>query len=139
MFRILQIHQVLSEEAVAAVLPSIVITAEILIITTLYCLIHLYSKLPVFLLCLLLCVSLVASVVLTLAVWLAVRQTEYSEKYIALRRSVRLTKGEQSFLRSCRQLKWKIGNTFVLSRDSLSTIYQDIIVTGTINLLLTFN
>ena len=138
LFRIVQIHQGLAEEAVDHILPSIIITAEVLIITTLYCLIHLYAKLPLFLLCLLVCVSLVASVVLIFGVLFAVRETEYSEKYIALGRSIRLEKSEQLFLRSCRPLQWKIGSTFVLSRGSLLTIYQDIIVTCTINLLLTF-
>ena len=138
LFRSLQVHHKFAEDAFDAILPSTVIVAEVLIVTTLYCLIRLYSSLHFFLLCLLLCISLFTTVLLTLGIWLAVQATEYSEKYIELGRSRQPTKSEDVFLRSCRKFKWKIGNTFVLSRDSLPTIYRDIIVTYTINLLLTF-
>lgn len=138
MFRILQIHHQMAEDIAGPILPSIVVVAELLIVTTLYCLIRLYSSIHLFLLFALLSVSFFATVVLTLAIWLAVRTTEYSEKFIALGHSIQLTKGENLFLRSCHRLRWKIGKTFVLTRDSLPTIYQDIIGAYTINLLLTF-
>ena len=140
LFRILQIHHKMAEDFIAPISPSTIVVAELLIITTLYCLIHLYSSIHFFLLVALFCVSIFTMVVLTLAIWLAARATECSQKYIDLGHSVQLSisKSEHLFLRSCYSIRFKIGDTFFLSRDSLATIYQDIIVAYTINLLLTF-
>ena len=42
------------------------------------------------------------------------------------------------FLVSCRPLVLKVGDTFVITRDTFPTISQDIILTTLINLLITF-
>ena len=128
----------MASDTARPILPAMITVGEIMIITTLYCFIRLYSSVQIFVLCTLFCVGFFATVVLTLGIWSGLRATEYSEKYIALANSVQMTKEEKIFFISCSPLRWRIGNTFLLCRDSLPTIFKDIIVGFSIQLLITF-
>ena len=45
---------------------------------------------------------------------------------------------DKVFLASCRPLALKVGDTFIITKESFPTISQDIILTTLINLLITF-
>ena len=48
------------------------------------------------------------------------------------------TKEDRTFLKSCATLKFKVGETFTISRETFPTMSQQIILNNLVNLLVTF-
>jgi hypothetical protein len=78
-------------------------------------------------------IGLLTLLVLQLAIGFAVNLTESSDEF--LRTGIRLNRGsralrqlDKKFFRSCRPLKWKIGNCFTLTRFTFPQIFDGIII-----------
>ena len=138
----LQIHHAMSDEILEPFLlaPQIAMS-EIMIVASLYSLLRLYSSMRLFVTVGVFSIGTVCATVLTIETWLAARETESSEKYIATAATHPVNKIEiakKLFLRSCYPLKRKVGGTFVLSKHSIPAIFQDIVISNLINLLIAY-
>ncbi len=121
-FRMHQIHHALACDVVKYALPIVIPVAEFLIVVTFYSVIRLSSSFNAFITLTLMAVGLVAGMVLKLAIDVAVRITEKSETIRALALRKGFTKADIRFFRSCRPLKWKIGSSFTLTRETFPHI-----------------
>ncbi len=137
-FRMHQIHHALACDVVKYALPIVIPVAEFLIVVTFYSVIRLSSSFNAFITLTLMAVGLVAGMVLKLGIDVAVRVTEKSETIRALALRKGFTKADIRFFRSCRPLKWKIGSTFTITRETFPHILNEIIIANVINLLVAF-
>jgi hypothetical protein len=133
-----QIHHAVACDVVKYALPIVMPMAELLIVVALYSVIRLSSSLNALITLTLMAVGLVAGMVLKLGIDVAVRVTEKSETIRALALRKGFTKADIRFFRSCRPLKWKIGSTFTITRETFPHILNEIIIANVINLLVAF-
>jgi hypothetical protein len=142
-YRMLQVHHRTSIEIAGPVLPPMICCAELIIIVAAYSIImHADNKAVTIVSAM--CVGLVATILLVFALMYAIESIEISQKYIEVVKHVQSTKvmtpAEVKIFRSLYPLDWKIGyggNGFKLTKESIPTIFQDIIVGNLINLIVT--
>jgi len=133
-------HQWAMEVFEVMVIPAYVTGGEYFVIFAMFLLIRINFTEP-YLPVITGSIGVICFVVLKLAIEYAARLADASAEFGKPRFSVKgtkLSKYDRAFLRSCRPLLVKVGKTFKISRDTFPTISQDIIMSGLINLLLTF-
>jgi hypothetical protein len=145
LYRAMQVHHQLAYDAARPVLPSMVMIAESLIIGCAFTLIKAEPTENPVITWGALCVGVIATSVLTLALRLAVKATEVSGKYVEVKNHLELdpnkilSKYDRKLFNSYYSLKWKIGYSgigFIITRETIPTVFQDIIIANVINLIL---
>jgi len=122
-------------------LPGYVVTAELVIIATLFVSIKLINNSGIELILSFVGtgIAITALSCVKAAMDYAWSTTKLSQKLSRIGRIRKnLTKEDKLFLISCRPLKIKVGNTFTITNQTLPTIVQDIVMGSLINLLLAF-
>jgi len=139
-YRSLQVHHGMATEASKAFLPVVIPTAEVILITSIFTVIRFHDRFNQLLLLALIFVALFAGIMLGLAIENAVRVTTKSAKMGELGSSSgrRFEKEDVAFFKSCLPLKWKIGGSFSLNRDTFIRIMNDVVVVGVMNLLIAY-
>jgi len=121
-------------------LPAYVTGSELTIVTSLFMFIRLKSTGLIFSV-VIVSISTVTFFIFKLALEGASSLTDASQDFAKppnLDGSIKFTKFDLQFLRSCRPLILTVGSTFKISKDTFPTISQNVILNGAINLLLTF-
>jgi ABC-type bacteriocin/lantibiotic exporter with double-glycine peptidase domain len=139
-YRMLQIHHRVANELVGLILPPMMSCAELLIILTAYSIvIHLNPVVTWIALWVMIC----ATIILLFALRYAVISTEISQTYIEVVKHIEppkaLTKAQRKFFRSLYPLNWTVGfggNGFRITKETIPTVFQDIIIANLINLII---
>jgi hypothetical protein len=143
LYRALQVHHQLANIVAEPILPSMIATAEFLIIVCAYSLIKSQPTDNPIIPLTAVSVGFIVTFNVIYGFRLNVKSTEGSEKCLAVVKEIEilelLSKDEKMVLKSMYSLKWKIGyggNGFRVTRQSILTIFQDIIITNLINLII---
>jgi len=139
-YRYFQLSQCLANDLVSFILPTILPGAEALMIATAYTIIRLHRKLDVSLVLGLTLLGIISIVIQGISIKLAVRVTEISKTFVDVVRRIEIKyqKHDQLYINSCRPLRWTIGGTLTLKKETFPQIVDVIIINILINLLVTF-
>jgi len=137
-YRMHQIHHKIATESADPLLPVIIPMGEMLLITTTFTLIRFHNSFIPAILVPFFFVGILAGEMLMLAIQLAVNLTNCSQQFIDLgsKFSTHFSKADKKFFKSCQPLKWKIGGSFTIVKDTFIKIMNDVVINGVINLLL---
>jgi hypothetical protein len=141
LYRMLQINHQRANKRDGPLLPPMLCCAELFIILAAYSIIMRPDN-NSFTTWASSCIPLVVTPVMILLLKYGKDSTDISQKYIEVVKHIRsskvMTTVEIKFFRSLYPLDWKIGyggNGFKLTKESIQTIFQDIIVGNLINLI----
>jgi len=127
-------------EVFQIILPAYVTGAEYFVVFAMFQAIRMNSA-ELYMPTMSLTIGVLCFVILKLALESGAKLTEASRDFGKppyVNGQEKLSKMDTAFLCSCRPLILTVGHTFRISRDTFPTISQDIILSGLINLLLTF-
>jgi len=116
-------------------LPSFMTAAEFLVIFTLYTGIRTNS---ILLRIMALIISGIGYFVLKTAFEFGAVITDSSREFLKFSNALNLRKEDRLLISSSQPLTFTIGNTFTISKQTFPTISQDIILTGVVNVLVTY-
>ena len=128
-------------EIFRVILPVCVTGAELIIVFTLFASLRLHALVGTFIIMVVMAVGGICFIVFKEALEYASMVTESSRDFSRtpfLKEGDKLSQYERVFLFSCKPLVLRVGETFVITKETFPTISQDIILGNLINLLLTF-
>ena len=140
-FRAAQYFHYWAMEVFRFILPASVTGAEVIIIFALFASLRLRETVGPIIIMLTMTLGGICFFVFKKALEFASRVTESSQDFSRtpfLKEGDKLNKYERVFLFSCKPLVLRVGETFVITKETFPTISQDIILGNLINLLLTF-
>jgi hypothetical protein len=116
-----------------------VTVAELMIVIAAYYLI-MYTSVNSMVTFLMVSIAIMSTTILVLALRFAQSSTTASQEFIQVSKYTRITIAEAKFFKSLYALEWKIGyggNGFIVTKETVPTIFKDIIISNIINLIIT--
>jgi hypothetical protein len=143
LYRGIQLHHQLANNFAGPLLPFIITAAELLIIVCCYSFIKAEPTDNPLLYFVALCIGFLAAAILIIGLRLSARNTKISADLVNVVKQIKIhdiiSKFDRKVFKSMYSLKWNVGfggNGFTITRETIPTIFQDIILANIINLLL---
>jgi len=138
MYRACQVMHIWSMEVFELLVPALLMAVEFVVVVFLFVAIRvgfsnefaiaLFSTLA----------AMIIFYALASLMLLGTNVTDVTTSTLKVLETGSLTKLEYTIMASCPSLKVKVGSTFTITKDTLSTIFQGVIIDSLINLLVTF-
>ena len=134
-----QIINIFALDLFQHILPVVMPVGEFLVITSIYTVIKQFQSNHPFILFVTGCVGVVGVIFMKQALEMAGNLTRISEQYAELSsRHVNFDRHDKKFFQSCRPFKFRVANSFTLTHDSFIRIFDEVIISSVINLLVIF-